>query len=63
MRLTLQRQKPASVVWGGVTTTGLKTPLVSLDKGIKINKHTYLKLLKKNLSWINSTFWKRWNHP
>ena len=58
MRLTLQRQKPVSVmVWGGVTATGLKTLLVFIDEGIKINKNTYLKLLKENLlPWINSTF-------
>ena len=50
MRLTFQRQKPVSVmVWGGVTATGLKTPLVFIDEGVKINKDTYLKLLKENL--------------
>ena len=58
IRLTLQRQKPASVmVWGGVTATGLKTLLVFIDEGIKINKDTYIKLLKENLlPWINLTF-------
>ena len=45
------------MVWGGVTTTGLKTPLVFIDEGAKINKDTYLKLLKENLlPWINSIF-------
>ena len=51
---------------GGVSVTGLKTPLVFIDEGIKINKDTYLKFffilklnrqLKKNLLlWINLTF-------
>ena len=60
IRLTLQRQKPASVImWKGVTVTGLKTPLVFIDEGVKINKGIYLKLLKENLlSWIHSTFGK-----
>ena len=50
MRLTFQRQKPVSVmVWGGVTATRLKIPLVFIDEGVKINKNTYLKLLKENL--------------
>ena len=58
MRLTLQRQKPASVmVWGGVTATGLKTSLVFIDEGVKINKDTYLKLMKENLlPWTKLTF-------
>ena len=59
MRL-LQRQKLASVmVWGGVVATGLKTPLVFIDEGIKIDKDTYLNFLKENLlPLINSTFGK-----
>ena len=69
MRLTLQTQKPASVmVWGGVlspvTGTGLKTPLVFIDEGVKINKDTYLKLLKKKFVAIDQfNIWRRWNHP
>ena len=46
-------------VWGGITATGIKTPLVFIDEGIKINEDTYLKLLKENLlPWINLTFGK-----
>ena len=36
---SFRRQKPSSVmVWAGVTSTGLKTPLIFIDKGMKINQ-------------------------
>ena len=42
-KLMFQRQKPASVmVWGGVTSTGEKTPLIFIEEGIKFNQHVYL---------------------
>ena len=45
------------MVWGGFTANGVKIFLVFIDEGVKINKDTYLQLLKENLlPWINSTF-------
>ena len=36
-RTSFRRQKPASVmVWAGVTSTGLKTPLIFIEAGVKI---------------------------
>ena len=57
-RLMFWRQKPASVmVWGGVTSTGEKTPLIFIEEGVKVNQHVYLKMLKKKLvHWIDVTF-------
>ena len=51
---SFRRQKPALVmVWAGVTSTGLKTPLIFIKAGIKINQHAYLKMLKgKIVSWV-----------
>ena len=53
-----QRQKPASVmVWGGVTSTDEKTPLIFIEEGIKVSQHVYLKMLKEKLvPWIDVTF-------
>ena len=49
-----RRQKPASVmVWAGVTSTGLKTHLIFIETGVKINQHAYLKMLKsKVVPWV-----------
>ena len=57
-RLMFQRQKPASVmVWGGVTSTGEKTPLIFIEERVKVNQHVYLKMLKEKLvPWIDVTF-------
>ena len=57
-RLMFQRPKPASVmVWAGVTSTGEKTPLISIEEGVQVNEHAYLNLLKNKLApWINATF-------
>ena len=57
-RLMFQKQKPASVmVWGGVTSTGEKTPLIFIEEGVKVNQHVYLKMLKEKLvPWIDVTF-------
>ena len=51
---SFRRQKPASVmVWAGVTSTGLKTPLIFIEDGVKINQHVYLKMLKdKVVPWV-----------
>ncbi|XP_076067677.1 uncharacterized protein LOC143040467 [Oratosquilla oratoria] len=56
--LMFRRQKPASVmVWGGVTSTGQKTPLIFIDEGVKVNQHVYLKMLKEKLvPLIDATF-------
>jgi len=53
-RISFQRQKPASVmVWAGVTSCGLKTPLVFIEQGVKVNQHLYLAMLKDSvIPWI-----------
>jgi len=55
-RTSFRRQKPASVmVWAGVTSTGLKTPLIFIDEGVKINQHVYLNMLKdKVVPWVEN---------
>lgn len=55
-RISFHRQKPASVmVWAGVTSCGLKTPLFFIEEGVKINQHVYLDLLRdKVLPWVES---------
>ena len=41
------------MVWAGVTSTGLKTPLIFIEDGVKINQHVYLKMLKdKVVPWV-----------
>ena len=41
------------MVWAGVASTGLKTPLIFMEAGVKINQHTYLNTLKgKVVSWV-----------
>ena len=62
MRLILQRQKLASVMaWGGVTTTRLKTPLVFIEKDVKVNKDTYF--IEGKLVVMDSfNIWRRWNY-
>ncbi|KAI6661404.1 hypothetical protein LOD99_13275 [Oopsacas minuta] len=42
IRTIKRTQKPASVmVWGAITSDG-RTPLVSIDQGVKINKEVYV---------------------
>ena len=49
-----RRQKTASImVWAEVMSTGLKTPLIFIEAGVKINQHAYLKMLKgKVVPWV-----------
>jgi len=55
-RTSFRRQKPASVmVWAGVTSSGLKTLLIFVEDGVKINQHVYLNMLKnKVVPWMNA---------
>ena len=47
---SFRRQKPSSVmVWAGVTSTGLKTPLIFIDKGVKINQTIYSDVGRKSI--------------
>ena len=52
-----RRQKPFSVmVWAGVTSTGLKTPLIFIDEGVKINQTIYRRMLEeKVIPWVQET--------
>ena len=56
-RISFRHQKPASVmVWAGITSSGLKTPLIFIEEGVKINQHVYLGLLRDQVvSWVQST--------
>ena len=51
---SFRRQKPASVMmWVGVTSTGLKTPLIFIEVGVKIKQHFYLKVFEdKVVLWV-----------
>ena len=41
------------MVWARVMSTGLKTPLIFIEAGVKINQHAYLKMLKgKVVPWV-----------
>ena len=41
------------MVWAGVMSTGLKTPLIFIEAGVKINQHAYLKMLKGEVvPWV-----------
>ena len=55
----LKTQKPASVmVWAAVSPCGLKSPLVFIPKGVKVNTAVYLDMIKKKvLPWLNNTHW------
>ena len=55
-RSSFRRQKPASVmVWAGVTNSRLKTPLIFIEKGVKINQPVYLHMLKETVHpWVVS---------
>ena len=55
-RTSFRRQKPASVmVWGGVTSSGQKSPLIFVEDGVKVNQHVYLDMLKeKVLPWVDT---------
>ena len=40
-------------MWIGVTPTGLKTPLIFIKNGVKINQHFYLQMLQdKIVTWV-----------
>ena len=56
-QISFQCQKPASVMVGaGVTSCGLKTPLIFIEEGVKINQHVYLGLLRDQVvSWVQNT--------
>ena len=58
---SFRRQKPALVmVWAGVTSTGLKTPLTFIEASVKINQHAYLKMLKgKVVPWVKKVIGNR----
>ena len=50
-RTSFRRQNPAPViVWTVVTSTGLKTPLIFIDVGVKINQHEHLNMLKDEVA-------------
>ncbi len=54
LRTVPRCQVPASVmVWAGVTSSSLKTPLIFVDKGVKINKEFYVNMLEQELvPWV-----------
>ena len=54
---SFRRQKPSSVmVWAGVTSTGLKIPLIFIDEGVKINQTIYRRMLEeKVIPWVQET--------
>lgn len=57
-RVVSRNTQPASVmVWAGVSATG-RTPLVFVEKGVKINAESYLEdILKKHLiPWAHSHY-------
>ena len=56
LQTSSRRQKPTSVmVWAGVTSNGLKTMLIFVEDGAKVNLQVYLDMLKNRvLPWINS---------
>ena len=37
------------MVWAGITVTGLKTPLIFIDAGVKIDQNVYLNILKNDV--------------
>ena len=46
------------MVWAGVTSCGKKTPLISIEKGVKINQFVYRDMLAdKVLPWLESQEW------
>lgn len=57
-RAVFRRQKPASImVWAGVTSDGKKTPLLFVPIGVKINRWTYLDILKNHVvPWVKSNY-------
>ena len=58
-RTVCRSQGAASVmVWAGVTSCGKKTPLIFIDKGVKINQNTYRDMLASQvLPWIRGQDW------
>lgn len=61
LRTCFIRQHPASVmVWGGVCDNGLKTPLIVIPQGVKVNSQVYIELLETQvLGWINEQDWQQ----
>ena len=59
-RTVFVRQHPAHVmVWGGVTDCGLKTPLIIIPEGVKVNTEVYIKMLRSEvLPWVKSQSWE-----
>lgn len=57
-KAVVRKQGVASVmVWAGVTCCGKKTPLIFIDKGVKINKDVYLAMLRDDvLPWLEREF-------
>ena len=58
---SFRRQKPASVmVWVGATSKGLKTPLIFIEEGVKINQTVYRRMLEeKVLPWVQEVVGKQ----
>ena len=58
-RTVARSQGKASVmVWAGVTSCGKKTPLVFIDKGVKIDQWAYQEMLAENIiPWIEAQDW------
>ena len=41
------------MVWAGVTNSGLNTPLIFIEEGVKINQLIYLHMLKETVHpWV-----------
>ena len=53
-RIAFRRMKPASMmVWAAVSSNGKKSPLVFLEKGVKVNSEVYVKILHEHaLPWL-----------
>lgn len=48
------------MVWGGVCDNGLKTPLIVIPQGVKVNSQVYIELLETQvLGWINEQDWQQ----
>ena len=47
------------MVWAAVSDCGKKSPLVFIEKGVKINTEVYLQMLEnKVLPWLNENQWE-----
>lgn len=59
-KTVFKRQKPASVVWVGLTSCVKKTLLIFIPKRVKVNQNAYLDMLKQEvLPWINRNTWPK----